>query len=96
MFSSLRGNIFVRKMTAKSGRKKEESDEMERRSSIRQSTFPFLTFFNPGTFLAPTRGARILCLQNVVAIRFQWEATSIYVREHVWIRKISSWHPFAV
>ena len=30
MFSSLSGNIFVRKMTAKACRKKEESDEMER------------------------------------------------------------------
>lgn len=52
MFSSSRGNIFVRKITAKAGRKKEESDGMERRSSIRQSTLPFLPFFDPGTFLA--------------------------------------------
>ena len=32
MFSSSRGNIFVRKITAKPDRKKEESDGMERRS----------------------------------------------------------------
>lgn len=50
MFSSSRGDIFFRKMTAKACRKKEESDWMERRSSIRQSALPFLTFVKSGYF----------------------------------------------
>ena len=95
MFSSLKGNTFVRKMTAKSGRKKEERDEMERRSSIRQSTLPFLTFLIRVLFSHQLAVPGFYACRTWSPFDFSRKREA-YVREHVWIRKISSWHPFAV